>query len=149
MRVLFLEFDGVLHPASATSRISPYGPLKTAVQGAWLFRWAWILDEMLVRYPDVGIIVHSHWKGMAAEPQLQSLLGPVGRRLVGVTPGDGRWEGIATVVEINRLRSYRILDSRAAAFPPRMAELIACDPEAGLREFSVLRQLQSWLRTPQ
>jgi len=149
MRILFLEFDGVLHPASATSRVCPYGPLKAAVQRAWLFRWAWILDEMLARYPDVGIVVHSHWKGMAAEPQLQSLLGPLGRRLVGTTPGAERWQGIVTMAEINRLRNYRILDSRTAAFPPRLAELIACDPEAGLREFTVLRQLQSWLRAPQ
>ena len=86
---------------------------------------------------------------MAAQPQLQSLLGPLGRRLVGVTPGPERWEGIAAMAEINRLRNYRILDARASAFPPRLAELIACDPEAGLREFSVLRQLQGWLRVPQ
>ena len=151
MRILFLEFDGVLHPASATSRVTPYGvsTLRSSVQRAWLFRWAWILDELLVRHPDVGIIVHSHWKGLAAQQQLQNMLGPVGRRMVGVTPGGERWQGIAATAEINRLRNYRILDARAGDYPPRLAELIACDPEAGLREFSVLRQLQSWLRAPQ
>ena len=149
MRILFLEFDGVLHPASATSRISPYGPLKSAVQRAWLCRWAWILDDMLVRHPDVGIVVHSHWKGMAAQAQLQSMMGPVGRRMVGVTPGGERWAGIAAIADINHLRNYRILDCRADAYPPRLAELIRCDPEAGLREFSVLRQLQRWLHAPE
>jgi hypothetical protein len=149
MRILFLEFDGVLHPASATSRLSPYAPLKTGVQQAWLFRWSWILDEMLARHPEVGIVAHSHWKGMAEQPQLQSLLGPLGRRLIGVTPGSERWEGIATMAHANRLRNYRILDTHTNAFPPRLAELIACDPEAGLREFSVLRQLQVWLRANQ
>lgn len=148
MRILFLEFDGVLHPASATSRLSPFSPLKTGVQQAWLFRWAWILDEMLMRHPDVGIVVHSHWKGMAPQPQLESLIGPLGRRLIGVTPGPERWPGIVSMAEANGLRNYRILDARASAFPPRLTELIACDPEAGLREFSVLRQLQAWLRTP-
>lgn len=149
MRILFLEFDGVLHPASATSRVSPYSPLKSGVQRAWLFRWAWILDDMLVRHPDVGIVVHSHWKSLAGQQQLQGMLGPVGRRMVGVTPGEERWQGIAATAEINHLRNYRILDARTSAYPPRLAELIACDPEAGLREFSVLRQLQSWLKTPQ
>jgi hypothetical protein len=149
MRILFLEFDGVLHPASATSRILPYGGLKSSVQRAWLFRWAWILDDMLLRHPDVGIVVHSHWKDMAAQTQLQSMLGPVGRRMVGVTPDLERWQGIAATAEINHLRNYRILDTRTQAYPPRLAELIVCDPEAGLREFSVLRQLQYWLRTPQ
>ena len=149
MRILFLEFDGVLHPASATSSLSPCGSLKSGVQRAWLFRWAWILDDMLLRHPDVGIVVHSHWKDMAAQTQLQSMLGPLGRRMVGVTPDLGRWPGIAAIAEMNHLRNYRILDSRTHAYPPRLAELIACDPEAGLREFSVLRQLQHWLRTPQ
>jgi hypothetical protein len=32
---------------------------------------------------------------------------------------------------------------------PRLAELISRDPEAGLRKFSVLRQLQLWLKRPQ
>ena len=43
----------------------------------------------------------------------------------------------------------RPLDARAGDYPPQLVELIACDSEAGLREFSVLRQLQSWLRAPQ
>jgi hypothetical protein len=148
MRILFLEFDGVLHPASAACRLTPGGMLKTDAQRAWLFRWAWILDEMLERHPDVGIVVHSHWKGLAAETQLQSLLGPLGRRYIGVTPRASRWEGIAAVAACNHLRNYRILDARPSAFPPRLPELIACDPEAGLREFRVLRQLQGWLRMP-
>ena len=66
-----------------------------------------------------------------------------------VLPVDGDDVRIAATAEINRLRNYRILDARTSAYPPRLAELIACDPEAGLREFSVLRQLQSWLKTPQ
>lgn len=32
---------------------------------------------------------------------------------------------------------------------PRLAELISRDPEAGLRKFSALRQLQLWLKRPQ
>ena len=36
MRILFVEFDGVLHLASATSRVRPQGLLKTSVQRAWL-----------------------------------------------------------------------------------------------------------------
>jgi hypothetical protein len=149
MRILFLEFDGVLHPASAACRVTPCDGLRTSAQRAWLFRWAWILDEMLERHPDVGIVVHSHWKGLAVETQLQAMLGPLGRRYIGITPRADRWDGIVEVAQRNHLRNYRILDALPSEYPPRLAELIACDPEAGLREFSVLRQLQAWLRLPQ
>ena len=54
---------------------------------------------------------------------------------------------VGSVTTLSNL--LRMMYSRAGAYPPRLAELIACDPEAGLREFSVLRQLQLWLKAPQ
>jgi hypothetical protein len=148
MRVLFLGFDGVLHPLSATSRFAPAMPLKRAVQDAWLFRWAWILDELLDGHPDVGIVVHSNWRLLAPDDELQSFLGALAPRFAGSTPHGKRWESIARVVEDNRLRDYKILDALPAAFPPGLPELIACNPEAGLQEFHVREALQHWLRTP-
>ncbi|WP_019140460.1 HAD domain-containing protein [Noviherbaspirillum massiliense] len=145
MRVIFLEFDGVLHPASAASRFVPARPLKRAVQQAWLFRWAWILDELLEAHADVGIVVHSNWRMLAADEELQSFLGPLGRRFLGSTPRGSKWEGVSHVVQHNQLRHYRILDHAPQAFPAGLPELIACDPEMGLRAFGVRQQLQSWL----
>jgi HAD domain in Swiss Army Knife RNA repair proteins len=148
MRVLFLEFDGVLHPASATSRFFPANPLKRSVQQAWLFRWAWILDELLSPHDDVGIIVHSNWRLIAPDDELQSFLGPLSRRFIGSTPRAERWESIARVVESNRLRNFRILDAIPAAFPPEVLQLIACNPEAGLKDYTVHAQLKTWLEQP-
>lgn len=149
MRVIFLEFDGVLHPASAVCRVAPVAPLKRTVQGAWLFRWAWVLDELLDGHSDVRIVVHSNWRFLAADDELQSFLGPLARRFVGSTPRTQRWESIAAVVESNRLRDFRILDALPAAFPSGLPELIACDPEAGLQEYGVRRQISTWLRQPE
>lgn len=146
MRMLFLEFDGVLHPASATGGFAPVQPLRRAVQRAWLFRWAWVLDEMLEAHADVGIIVHSNWRLLAPDDELQSLLGPLARRFAGSTPrAAGKWDGIALVVAQNRLRDYRILDAASKAFPPGLAELISCDPEIGVRSYGVQHQVQAWL----
>jgi hypothetical protein len=148
MRVIFLEFDGVLHPFSAISGVAPVAPLKRTVQQAWLFRWAWILDELLNAYPDVGIVVHSNWRLLAPDDELQSFLGPLSRRFVGSTPHAQRWESISRVVEQNQLRDFRILDAVPVAFPSGLSELITCDPEIGLQAYSVRRQIQGWLRTP-
>jgi hypothetical protein len=145
MRVIFLEFDGVLHPASAVIRIVPVAPLKRTIQAAWLLRWAWVLDELLEAHADVGIVVHSNWRFLAADDELQSFLGPLARRFLGSTPRTGRWDSISSVVHQNQLRDFRILDALPMAFPSGLSELIACDPEAGLQAFQVRRQLQRWL----
>ena len=148
MRVLFLDFDGVLHPASAAMRFTLAKPLQRSVQQAWLFRWAWILDELLAAHAEVGLVVHSNWRYLAADEDLRGFLGPLSRRFIGSTPLGPRWEGIAQVVQDNHLRDYRILDPVPAAFPPGTVELIACDPEVGLKDHKVQAQVDAWLRAP-
>jgi hypothetical protein len=145
MRVIFLGFDGVLHPASAVSRFAPAMPLKRAVERAWLFRWAWILDELLDGYPSVGLVVHSNWRHLAPDEELQSFIGPLAKRFAGSTPRVQRWDSISAVVEQNRLRDFVILDSVPIAFPSGLEQLIACDPEAGLQAYSVRYQIRRWL----
>lgn len=149
MRILFIECDGVLHPLSATVRFTPCIPLKHAVQNAWLFRWAWILDDLLARHPDVGIVIHSHWRDLAPADELQGLLGPLAARYAGTTAHGHRWEGISQVIQQNELRDFRILDPYPQAFPDNLPQLIACDPEVGLQAFSIRKQILNWVRTPQ
>ena len=149
MRVIFLAFDGVLHPVSAVSRFVPAPPLKREVQRAWLFRWAWILDELLDAHPDVGIVVHSNWRLLATDEELQSFMGPLARRFKGSTPRIARWNSIALVAEQNRLHDFRILDALPQAFPANLAELITCDSEMGVLDYDVRRQISHWLRTPE
>ena len=145
MRVIFLEFDGVLHPMSAISKFAPTYPLKKVAQHAWLFRWAWVLDEVLEDHMDVSIVVHSNWRLLAPDDELQSLLGPLARRFIGSTPRAAKWDSIALVIEQNRLRDYRILDAVPRSFPSGLPELITCDPEIGLRAYTVRQQLRTWL----
>lgn len=147
MRILFLECDGVLHPARATSRFVKSVPLKQAVQNAWLFRWAWILEELLNGQPDIGIVLHSNWRYLATDQELQSFLGPLARRFVGtapLTPSGKRWESIQEIISVNQLRDYRILDCLSSAFPKALPELILCNPEIGLQAYSVRRQIWNW-----
>ena len=145
LRVIFLDFDGVLHPVSALSKFEPSVPIRQAILRATLFRWAWILDEMLEAHPEVGIVVHSNWRLIARDEELQSFLGPLARRFAGSTPHLPSWPGIRQVVQQNHLRDFRILDDRPMAFPSNLPELIACNPEIGLKAHSVCAQLDAWL----
>lgn len=145
MRILFIEFDGVLHPASSVSRFAPGRSFKRSVQEAWLFRWAWILDELIAPHPDVGIIAHSNWRLIAPDDELRGVLGPLARRYIGSTPHLQRWPSILQVVQENQLRDFRILDPLPEAFPSDIKELIVCDPEAGLKDLKVHARLEAWL----
>ena len=145
MRVLFLEFDGVLHPLSATYRFLPRSPLRHEVLRLWLIRWAWVLDELLASHPEVGIVVHSNWRLFVPDEELQTVLGPLTQRFRGTTPRMPKWDSIVAVAQSNELRDYRILDASPTAFPQEVAELIICDAEAGLQDLRVQTKLASWL----
>lgn len=147
VRVLFLEFDGVLHPASAIYRFTPRSPLRRDVLALWLFRWSWILDELLSQHPDVAIVAHSNWRHFVDDGELKDVLGPLARRFIGTTPRTGKWDSIHAVVRANALRDYRILDAWPDPFPSSTDELILCDSEAGLKDFRVQNRIASWLTT--
>ncbi|HEX7648718.1 MAG TPA: HAD domain-containing protein [Noviherbaspirillum sp.] len=146
MRVLFLEFDGVLHPASAAYRFAPGNSLRQSVLALWLFRWAWILDELLLPHPDIRIVTHSNWRLLASDEELKGVLGPLARRFVGTTPHGTKWSSILAIAQLNELHDYRILDAWPEVFPPDIPELIVCDTEAGLQDLRVQSQLASWLK---
>jgi hypothetical protein len=147
MRVLFLDFDGVLHPISALRWFEMRLPLESIIQRARLFRWAWTLHEMLEPYLDVRIVVHSTWRLLKTDAELQSFLGPLSSRFVGSTPRAERWESIEWFVQQNELSDYRILDDHPDAFPSELNELIVCDSELGVYDEAVRKKLQAWLET--
>lgn len=145
MRVLFLDFDGVLHPISAMRWFEMRLPLETTIQRARLFRWTWILAEILDPYPDVQIIVHSSWRLLKTDFDLKGFLGPLENRFAGSTPRAQRWESVEWVVQQNLLSDYRILDDHAEEFPSGLNELIVCDSELGVYDEAVRRQVREWL----
>lgn len=55
--ILFLDFDGVLHPDSVYMGSS--GPLLRA-PGA-LFMWASILESQLLQFADINIVLSTSW----------------------------------------------------------------------------------------
>jgi hypothetical protein len=145
MRVLFLDFDGVLHPISVLRWFEMRLPLETIIQRAGLFRWTWILNDLLEPYPDVRIIVHSSWRLLHRESVLPNFMGPLGSRFAGSTKGDERWQGIERAVQQNRLSEFRILDDHPEHFPVGLSELIVCDSELGVYDEAVRNQLRAWL----
>jgi hypothetical protein len=145
MRVLFLDFDGVLHPVTALRWFEMRLPLETAIKRGRLFRWAWVLADLLEPHPDVQIFVHSSWRLLHRESALPDFMGPLSSRFAGSTIGDERWQSIDRVVQKNRLSEFRILDDHPEHFPAGLSELIVCDSELGVYDEDVRNQLRVWL----
>jgi HAD domain in Swiss Army Knife RNA repair proteins len=142
-RVLFLDFDGVLHP---TVIVGESHRMKEVI-AVGHFGWLPALESLLRPHPDVAVVVHSTWRHTHDDEELRRLLGPVGERIVGSTPPGSRYEGIKQWLHANpTYTSHRILNDDPTEFPqPLPVELIVCNPEVGVTGGEVAASLRRWL----
>lgn len=136
MRILFLDIDGVLHPATDDAPVE-------------LFCWFDHLFALLSAQPDVFIVVHSTWRYTHTPQEIGDLLGVLSKNFLGVVPRGQRHEAIQWWLSQNpSVQSYRILDDQPREFgaqPP--PELVVCHPLTGVSAPEVLQQLRHWLAT--
>jgi hypothetical protein len=144
---VFLDFDGVLHPASALEVFRRRLACDEAIQAGRLFRWTYVLSELLERDKDVGVVVHSAWRRLVRECELRRYLGPLGSRFLGATRGDlARWPSIQYTVEVMQLAAWLVLDDHVTEFPqPLPPEVVMCDAEEGVWSSSVRSRISRWL----
>lgn len=135
MRVLFLDFDGVLTKVAVES-----GPVLP-------FEWLPLLAALLEPWPDVRIAVHSTWRYDHSDDELRDLLGPLGSRFVGAVPRGPRAEAIRWFLYANPgIASHLVLDDAPAEFPADFASpLIICDSLFGVSDARVRAAVAAWL----
>jgi len=134
MRIVFLDFDGVLHPVEPTSL------------GLAQFCWLHILSQLLVGHDDVQLIVHSTWRYEYTDAELRAFLGPLGNRFVGCAPRGPREQVIETVLQANKsLRHHLVLDDAKQEFSGARVNLLALNSESGLSTDEAQKSIASWL----
>ncbi len=141
-RALFVDIDGVLHPTMVEDALEADGVVHTP-----MFGWLPVLAGVLRPHQHVVLVVHSTWRYTHDVDELRGVLGTLGSRVVGATPRGPRYESILWWLHLNPAFSdYRILDDDAKEFPsPPPAELILCNPSAGVTGPEVLASLGAWL----
>lgn len=83
--ILFLDFDGVLHP-------------EFCHQGEKPFCHRDKLEMILRDHPQVEIVISSMWRQTRSLTELQALFPPdIGARIVGVTPD---WRDLSELYEV-------------------------------------------------
>jgi hypothetical protein len=146
MRIIFVDYDGVFHPVSDLHWFSMGLPVATCIERGRLFRWTWILHEILVPHPDVCIVVHSSWRFLHPEERVKSLLGPLADRVVHVVAREyERADGVATYIADNGISEYIILDDHPEDFVPGTLGLVVCNSEMGVYDKDLRKQLSNWL----
>jgi len=141
--VLFLDFDGVVHPGPALVGATGEHPSLATPH----FGWLPALLKTLRPYPDIRVVVHSTWRLNYDEDELREILSALGDRYVGATPTGERYPSILQWLEANPdVTSYRILDDEPHEFPqPLPEQLIVCDPTLGVTGVEVVAALRDWL----
>lgn len=145
--VLFLDFDGVLHP-QGTPTLDESG--RRLVQSVELFRWLPELTRILAPAPQIAIVVTSDWSLFCDDQRLRLLLGDLGARYIGATErlaGKSRAERIWDHVDRHSIQSWLAVDDdqsvrNAAEFEPRF---VSCDPASGISALGVQRQVALWV----
>jgi len=134
--ILFLDFDGVLHPDPCPDR-------------ARLFENAPRLAALLEDFPGVGVVLSTSWRTVRSEQELLAALPPsLRQRVLGMTPrcsdfspAPGRlpFRRHAECEQWLRLHgmddsAWIALDDRAEWFAPYCENLVECNPRVGFDE---------------
>lgn len=145
--VLFLDFDGVLHPVGEPAIDENF----QLIDNEALFVWLPILESLLVPFPDVRIVVSSDWRRLFDDQCLIRLLGPLGSRFAGVveTYGASRSEEILGEVQRRLLARWIALDDHPSVTVGSRTDVrfIACASDGGISDQKTQRRLERMLNS--
>ena len=136
-KLLFLDFDGVLHP--------------THFAGEDPFNRVHLLEETLYG-SNIGIVISSSWRFTHSLEKLQKLLpnsisslviGVTGSPVIGKHP---RHQEIVNFLQSHEVCNWKALDDSYWEFPTPCAELIRCNPNTGISD-KQMRELSRWMIT--
>ena len=133
-KVLFLDFDGVLHPTTHGSALLSQLPLlESALEGR-----------------DYTMVISSSWRfHLEMEDLKKHFSSAVQNKIIGIT-GEAYIGAYARFHEINAyamqhgIANWRALDDSYWEFPQDCSQLIRCNPNSGLTQREV-KVLSEWL----
>ncbi|KAA9174128.1 hypothetical protein F3K36_14830 [Delftia sp. BR1] len=149
-RVLFLDFDGVLHPTIAIRGAKPpLSPEQILTGWPKTFEHVPILENLLKGFDDVSIIASTSWRIFFNDEQLGRFFPSLSRFYEGSigSPCMGRAEAINNWVKDNKPKDFAILDDKCENFPGYWPNLILCRSELGILEQRVQLSLLRWLNS--
>ena len=138
MRIVFVDFDGVLHPSGF--------PAGTSLP----FEWVDDLARLLAPFPEIGVVVHSTWREQFSLDYIQDFLELLGDRSIDVAPRGPKAQAIQQFLrEHPDVVDAVILDDQ----PEQLMQIktanlrvLACDPTRGISCGRIQAELLEWLQ---
>lgn len=155
--LLYLDFDGVLHPSEVFHQPGHGPAMAERFAGHKLFEHVEALNELLAPHPSVHLVLSTSWVQAYGIESAASYLPPELRvRIVGATFDPERdgpaFSSVARGYQITadarrrRVRKWVALDDDARNWPTAHgSRLIATDPILGFGEPSAQASLRIWL----
>lgn len=140
--LVFIDFDGVIHPIRGSSR-SVMDPLGDWRKGDWGHVKS--LASVLADFPETRAVVSSHWRLFYPLEDLARMLAPI--RVFDATGPDGytRYREIADYM-IGCVTPWLAIDDNDEMWPDdERWRLVLCKPWLGLDEESRLQELRQKL----
>ncbi|MCF5802354.1 hypothetical protein GIV20_26090 [Pseudomonas tremae] len=152
--VLFLDFDGVLHPDAVY--LSRKGPTLRA--DGELFMWAPVLVDILEPFPTISLVLSTSWVRQLGFKRAAAFLPlALSERVIGATwhssmakdwPDESKWDGRTRYDQISRYASKAQLshwlsldDDPDGWGATALHRLVACDPDLGLSNLRTQQML--------
>lgn len=159
--VLYLDFDGVLHPSQVFRRRGGglHLPVHFQERGHRLFEHAGLLVELLEPYPDVGVILSTSWVRVLGYDKARSHLpADLASKVVGATYHSrmqygrpefeqmSRGQQVLADVERRRPGAWLAVDDDGELWPAtHLEKLVLSHPDAGISGPSVRQGLEEAL----
>lgn len=156
-RFLYLDFDGVLHPADVWLVPGEGFRLGPGLGEHALFEHAGLLQCLLEPQKDVGLVLSTSWvPGIGLEQAVARLPAALARRVVGATFDPSRhgraFSSVARGYQVlehaqrHGISDWAALDDDARGWPEEeMRRLVQTDPVRGLGDESARAALLAWL----
>jgi hypothetical protein len=155
-KVLYLDFDGVLHDGEVYWHIKRGIYMKTP--GRRLFEWMAILEELLAPYPDVKIVLSTSWVRARNFNFARAQLSPALRaRVIGATfhkremrgaDFDLLSRGAQVLRDVGRRqpRKWFAIDDDTKGWPNGyLAHLVATNSDLGISDLAVQAAIRAQL----
>jgi len=153
--IIFLDFDGVLHPDSAYLVNG-----RPVLRGdGELFMWTFLLSDLLAACPNVRIVLSTSWVRLLSFTRARSYLPEaLQKRVIGATwhsriEDYQRWDSASRYQQIRRyvnragLKNWIAIDDDGEGWSPADADrLIQTDGERGISDPAILLQIADKLK---
>ena len=135
MEIIFIDFDGVVHPAG--------GPVSACLPIEWLSD----LDAILSAHPPVRIVVHSSWRLTYPHEEIREFLSGLSALEIDIVgPGEKREAITAYLSAHPEIESGLVIDDEPSEFLAEFPlQVVACDPTTGISCQPVQNEITGWL----